>query len=387
MSQKIYFKDLDAIRTIAALMVFCSHATKLGSIKISNKYLANFWTTVFDGGTGVLIFFVLSGFLITYLILSEVKQKGSFNLKNFYLRRILRIWPLYFVLLIFAYFIYLPVLGHFSNINVTGIWSHAGYYFGMLSNFDVLRDPMGDFIPVGITWSVAIEEQFYLVWPLLFFFIPSKRYQYIFYISLFLSLAFKIYNYDKPAVLYYHSLGVVPYLSIGGLAAYYSINSEKFRSLFKGRNNWFIYVAGFLCLYLYNFMQISPILVTLLQALFFAWVILDQSHNASSPLKLSRFKVLTKMGKYTYGIYMLHQTVLFSILALLRFFSNYDVTTNVVINYLIGLPLTLLLAYTSYHLLEKRFLILKSRLEYIKTSDIEKSNSNDTTPQKQGNSL
>jgi peptidoglycan/LPS O-acetylase OafA/YrhL len=379
MSQKIYFKDLDALRTIAALMVFCSHATKLGSIKITNQYLANFWSTIFNGGTGVLIFFVLSGFLITYLILSEVKQKGSFNLKNFYLRRILRIWPLYFVLLIFAYFIYLPILGHFSNIDVTGIWSHAGYYFGMLSNFDVLMNPLGEFIPVGITWSVAIEEQFYLVWPLLFFFIPSKRYQYIFYMSLFISLAFKVYNYDKPNVLYYHSLGVVPYLSIGGLAAYYSLNSEKFRNLFKRRNNWILYVAGFLFLYLHNFIQIHPILVTSLQALFFAWVILDQSHNASSQLKLSRFSGLTKMGKYTYGIYMLHQTVLFSILALMRFFGEDDVTTTVGINYLIGLPLTLLLAYTSYHLLEKRFLILKSKLEYIKTTDIEKSEDNNNT--------
>lgn len=372
MSQKIYFKDLDALRTIAALMVFCSHATKLDTMNISNKYWANFWTTIFNGGTGVLIFFVLSGFLITYLILSEVKQKESFNLKNFYLRRILRIWPLYFVLLIFAYFIYLPILGHFSNINVTEIWSHAGYYFGMLSNFDVLRNPLGDFIPVGITWSVAIEEQFYLVWPLLFFFIPSKRYQYIFYLSLFISLAFKIYNYDKPDVLYYHSLGVVPYLSIGGLAAYYSLNSEKFRNLFKGKKNGVIYVAGFLLLYLFNFLQINPIFVTSLQALFFAWVILDQSQNALSPLKLSRFVGLTKMGKYTYGIYMLHQTVLFSILALMRFFGNDDVTATVVINYLIGLPLTLLLAFTSYHLLEKRFLILKSKLEYIKTTDVEK---------------
>lgn len=373
MSQKIYFKDLDALRTIAALMVFCSHATKLGSIKISNQYFANFWKTIFNGGTGVLIFFVLSGFLITYLILSEVKQKGSFSLKNFYFRRILRIWPLYFVLLIFAYFIYLPILGRFSNIDVTGILSHAGYYFGMLSNFDVLMNPIDNFIPVGITWSVAIEEQFYLVWPLLFYFIPSKRYQYIFYLSLFISLAFKVYNYDKPDVLYFHSLGVVPYLSIGGLAAYYSLNSEKFRGLFKGRNNWIIYVAGFLFLYIHNFMQVNSILITTLQALFFAWVILDQTHNVSSPLKLSRFNGLTKMGKYTYGIYMLHQTVLFSILALMRFFGEFDVTTTVVINYLIGLPLTLLLAYASYHFLEKRFLILKARLEYIKTTEVEKS--------------
>lgn len=371
MQQKIYFKDLDAIRTIAAMMVFCTHATKLGTLKISNQYLANFIGTFFDGGTGVLIFFVLSGFLITYLILSEVKQKGSFNLKNFYLRRIFRIWPLYFALLIFAYFIYLPILGHFSNINVREIWSHAGYYFGMLGNFDMLRDPLHDFIPVGITWSVAIEEQFYLVWPLLFFFIPSKKYHYIFYVSLFISLAFKIYNYDKPLVLYFHSLGVVPYLSIGGLAAYYSINNEKFRNLFNSGSKWFIYVAGFLFLYLRNFVTINPIIVTLIEAIFFAWVILDQSHNLSSRLKLSRLGTLTKMGKYTYGIYMLHQIVLFSILALLNYFGRNDITTTIIVNYLIGLPVTLLLAYASYHLLEKRFLILKSRLEYIKTTDVE----------------
>ena len=380
MSQKIYFKDLDAIRTIAALMVFGSHATKLGTLKISNQYLSNFLATIFDGGTGVLIFFVLSGFLITYLILAEVKQKGNFSLRNFYLRRILRIWPLYFALLIFAYFIYLPVLGHFSNVDVAEIRSHAGYYFGMLSNFDLLRSTTGDFIPVSITWSVAIEEQFYLVWPLLFFFIPSKRYHYIFYGSLFISLAFKIYNYDKPFVLYYHSLGVVPYLSIGGLAAYYSLNSEKFRNLFKWKSNWIVYVAGLLFLYLRNFAQINPIIVTLIEAIFFAWVILDQSHNTASPFKFSRFETLTKMGKYTYGIYMLHQTILFSILAVLNYLGNQQVITTIAVNYLIGLPLTLLLAYASYHILEKRFLILKSRLEYIKTSDVENKKHSSVIP-------
>ena len=380
MSQKIYFKDLDAIRTIAALMVFGSHATKLGTLKISNQYLSNFLATIFDGGTGVLIFFVLSGFLITYLILAEVKQKGDFSLRNFYLRRILRIWPLYFALLIFAYFIYLPVLGHFSNVDVAEIRSHAGYYFGMLSNFDLLISTTGDFIPVSITWSVAIEEQFYLVWPLLFFFIPSKRYHYIFYGSLFISLAFKIYNYDKSFVLYYHSLGVVPYLSIGGLAAYYSLNSEKFRNLFKWKSNWIVYVAGLLFLYLRNFAQINPIIVTLVEAIFFAWVILDQSHNLSSPLKCSRLRIFTKMGKYTYGIYMLHQTILFSILAVLNYLGNQQVITTIAVNYLIGLPLTLLLAYTSYHILEKRFLILKSRLEYIKTSDVENKKHSSVIP-------
>ena len=77
------------------------------------------------------------------------------------------------------------------------------------------------------------------------------------------------------------------------------------------------------------------------------------------------------MGKYTYGIYMLHQIVLFSILALLNYFGRNDLTTTITINYLIGLPVTLLLAYASYHLLEKRFLILKNRLEYIKTTVVE----------------
>lgn len=371
MSQKIYFKDLDAIRTIAAMMVFCTHATKLGSIKNDNQYLRNLLGTFFDGATGVLIFFVLSGFLITYLILSEVKQKGSFDLRNFYLRRILRIWPLYFSLLIFAYFIYLPVLGHYSNIDVAGIRSHAGYYFCMLSNFDLLRSTTGDFIPVGITWSVAIEEQFYLVWPLLFFFVPVKRYQYIFYASLLVSLVFKIYNYDRHLVLYYHSLGVVPYLAIGGLAAYYSLNSERFRNWFSNGSKWFIYAGGFLFLYLRNFFDINPIIITLIEALFFAWVIVDQSHNKQSPIKFSKLAILTRWGKYTYGIYMLHQTVLFSILALLNYLGKNDLTTNIAINYLIGLPLTLILAYASYHLLEKRFLILKSRLEYIKTTTVE----------------
>ena len=101
MEEKIYFKGLNGIRAIAALAVVFSHTTGMLSMFGLSKFI--FGKTI-DGtsvstslaGFGVTIFFALSGFLITYLLLQEKKNNAIINLKHFYLRRVLRIWPLYY---------------------------------------------------------------------------------------------------------------------------------------------------------------------------------------------------------------------------------------------------------------------------------------------------
>src|ERR1700754_1837040 len=94
-NHKIYFKNLDALRTIAALTVFFWHAYGVAIQKLPDSIWKYFLLTIFNGDMGVSIFFVLSGFLITYLILDEVRKNASLSLAHFYLRRVLRIWPLY----------------------------------------------------------------------------------------------------------------------------------------------------------------------------------------------------------------------------------------------------------------------------------------------------
>ena len=159
--QKIYFSNLDGLRFIAALMVYLQHGFTHWSKEdtISNDFLLRFMNTISSGGLGVSIFFVLSGFLITYLLLAEKKQFGKIDLKKFYIRRILRIWPLYYLVVIFGMIIY-PSIKKMMGIE-TVFESHLVYYWVFLSNFDEIAIMHNQYVPIPqaltITWSVAID--------------------------------------------------------------------------------------------------------------------------------------------------------------------------------------------------------------------------------------
>ena len=116
------------------------------------------------GFFGVDVFFVLSGFLITSLLVQEWEREGSISLKDFYIRRVLRLMPAVFTLIL--------VIGGFALIfldkrraieTYQGIWLTLSYASNWLYAFDYFSANN----PLGITWSLAIEEQFYLTWPLL----------------------------------------------------------------------------------------------------------------------------------------------------------------------------------------------------------------------------
>ena len=143
------------------------------------SFLHNFISKI--GNYSVICFFVLSGFLITYLLLSEKRQTGAINIRAFYKRRVLRIWPLYY-LIIFIGFCLLPILNHYfptdaqhvypnqiSNLDFSSIF----LFLFMLSNFTIAyyRPVAG----ASQTWSVSLEEQFYLIWPWLLAFIKTPQ--------------------------------------------------------------------------------------------------------------------------------------------------------------------------------------------------------------------
>ena len=113
-------------------------------------------------GQAVNMFFVLSGFLITYLLLTEGELNTGINIKKFYIRRILRIWPLYYLVLIISlFFIYFGIIKEPHEI-----WNSVIFYSFLLANIPyVLSISIATITPL---WSVAVEEQFYIIWPHLF---------------------------------------------------------------------------------------------------------------------------------------------------------------------------------------------------------------------------
>lgn len=168
-------KALDGLRGIAVLLVIASHFFPYplhpnGIFERLYAGLINF------GYSGVDLFFVLSGFLITRILISTRRQQSYFS--SFYVRRILRIWPLYFSLRI-ATIVILPAIPQFSSHHFFSTErGGSAYYWLFLNNFwSVL--PIRGYIFLAVTWSLAIEEQFYLVWPLIIWFFSPRRAFYV----------------------------------------------------------------------------------------------------------------------------------------------------------------------------------------------------------------
>lgn len=151
-----HFGSLDGLRFLCISAVIWHHVplwTELNSI-------AGIFVR---GHVGVDFFFVLSGYLITTLLLREEAAKGRFSLRGFYWRRILRIVPVYFFVVSLAAFYAIVVKGRTGDLEL------LPYYYLFLSNF------LSDHIPLLTpTWSLAMEEQYYLIWPMLLLLIPRR---------------------------------------------------------------------------------------------------------------------------------------------------------------------------------------------------------------------
>ena len=168
------------------------------------------------------MFFVLSGFLITYLLLSEQELTNKISLKSFYIRRVLRIWPLYFLIVFIGFVLYPGIKSLMGMQNLSG--ANILYYLSFLSNFDFIHMVKNglntDAMMQNITWSVSIEEQFYLFWPLLFVVAPKRYWLLNILLIIFGSLFFRIAHAQDKIVLYFHTISVLTDLGIGGLFAY-----------------------------------------------------------------------------------------------------------------------------------------------------------------------
>ncbi len=152
--------SLDGLRAVSVLLVLASHmngvlAQKLPSIP--------YWLYVFWGALGVQTFFVISGFLITHLLLKELNKTGTVNLKRFYFRRALRIFPPFYVYLAVA--LSLTLVGFFPG-ELRAFLVAGTYTWNYLGTGSVL---------VEHTWSLSLEEQFYLLWPAALVFLGARK--------------------------------------------------------------------------------------------------------------------------------------------------------------------------------------------------------------------
>jgi peptidoglycan/LPS O-acetylase OafA/YrhL len=322
-----------------------------------------------SGGTGVQIFFVLSGFLITYLFLKEIEYNGRVDLARFYMRRTLRIWPLYFATVLFGFLVY-PFLKGLLGIH-SDLCSRPWYYFTFLANFDLIHIaqncPGKDAMTQSIVWSVSIEEQFYIVWPLLFFIFSRKYFWTIFVLVISGSAIFRFQNMGASIdVNYFHTLGVMGDLAIGGLGAYLVHSNFRFRSYWEQMSvlqTAGLYIGITLLFFFKSNLVHLPDLVIYGRYIFdVCWliVILTQCFSQQWPWGLGKWALASKLGKISYGLYMLHPIGILIVDNALRLLHFSAETFGVLLlRGISGFALSVLISMVSYNLLELPFLKLK----------------------------
>ena len=378
--EKVFFPNLDGLRFISFFLVFLYHTylTFFHNIKDTSPDTYDYIQRLFQNGNlGVNFFFVLSGFLITYLLIKEKEYKGKIHVPHFYVRRILRIWPLFYMC-VFIGFIIFPIIKRYTGQEPHEI-ANPAYYLFFANNFDFMHSwPVKpDATLLSVLWSVAVEEQFYLTWPLILTMVPLKYFKYVFLSIMALSLVFRAFHSDFTeqdfAYRYFHTFSLIGDMAFGGLLAYYCSYETKFKRFVTNLNRVqiaMIYVGALSVTIfrgdLFDQNSFTLTIERLTIAFFYGMIILEQNYSKRSFFKMSQFKTISKLGVYTYGLYCLHLLgfLIADIVLSKAGFSKVSVLVAVSSSVL-ALFLSILIALASYHLYEKWFLQLKDKFAFI----------------------
>ena len=373
--EKIYFENLDALRFLAFFGVFLHHMfyTQDPVLAVSPVLVSldHFFS---NGQLGVNFFFVLSGFLITYLLFAEEARDSKINVLSFYARRTLRIWPLYYACLIFAFFL-APLLYQWVARPLDET-ANPWMYFVFLANFDSIQNGIPATPPLSVLWSVAIEEQFYLLWPLLLTVITGKPGRIsLFFAIILTSLVFTAINLSRGEFyLSKHTLPAISDMAVGALLAFVCFFQKKIIRRISLAKKWQIllcYALG-ICLILFQVNLFNhPFLFTLKRfvfSLFFAFIIAEQVFCRNSLFKVGRLRFLTYWGNRSYGLYCLHYLAIFLVLQItIPLEINRTLFGVCFIEPVAAMFLSLAIAWLSFRFFEQPFLKLKARTSLSKS--------------------
>lgn len=352
--RRIHFHSFDALRFIAFLLVFLNH------VPVPENSPLKFATNC--GGPGVAFFFVLSGFLISYILIEEKTQTGKIELLKYLQRRALRVFPLFYLVVAFAYVT--PDLLKVFNLNYSDEgyepnWLLTSVFLGNYTS--VFHGGFPNVSPLRILWTVAVEMHFYVVWGIVINYLKIK------FIPIFTGICIVLANlsrvfYSANNWGFYDLLTHLDYFAFGTIASYLAIckptrigKAAQFSLLFRFA---FVTCATLIVFALPNSQIRGLVFIEpALNGILFSSAILFTLPQPSL-FKFSDGFWMSKFGLYTFGLYVFHTIAI-------NFFLRVQIPflpANYIIIILLSFLTTLLFSYVSYHLVEKRFLELRSRL-------------------------
>ncbi len=370
-ANRIYFPNLNGLRFIAALLVVVHHTEQFKYLYgLPNNFSDSFVQII--GELGVILFFVLSGFLITYLLLEEEKRTRTIDVRKFYARRILRIWPLYFLVVALALLLIpnLPIftLPDYGRARIyKDLFEKLALYIFFLPN---LVSPLLGIVPYAShLWSIGTEEQFYLIWAPLIKFVRRYRVTLMFVIvSGYLLFARALYSDRTNFLAYKYEINAfwqsfnIPSMAIGGFFALLLHADHRALKLFLN-NCLFYFALAFTSVMLYRgvyFPQIAihdvpfPYLYKEFYSVWFGILILNFAANKNIFISLEQ-KPIRYLGKISYGLYMYHPiAIVLALHATTRLGALPDAWL-----YPLVLALTIFFAGVSYAYYESYFLRFK----------------------------
>ncbi|WP_254412779.1 acyltransferase family protein [Dyadobacter diqingensis] len=341
-SKLSYYTELDGVRAIAILMVmffhFFSDFETDGSIFQFLKRLA------LKGETGVTLFFVLSGFLITRILLSTRESKNYFY--NFFVRRSLRIFPLYYLFLVIYY---LTPLFFGGSIPEFGLQI---YYWIYLQDFSTTFGWKSE--GPGQFWSLAVEEHFYLVWPFLIYYLRERAISFWISVIIVTSFILRIYLSRHYPLIHHFTFTRMDDLAIGAILALL-----EYHGFVKRRNAIYFLLllipvnmvwvlnrfVGPSIVDSLSFLQTSISFCSLI-----GFVICLQEGNWLKKILTQTPLIYT--GKVSYGLYVFHPFCF-------KLFEIFFITKYWAVNLLGSLVFTYVIASLSYYFFESYFLKLK----------------------------
>jgi len=363
------FKGLNALRFIAAFLVVMHHGE---GIRLKNN-LPNIqpWSLFQNGGNAVSFFFVLSGFLITYLLLKELNKTGTISISKFYFKRILRIWPLYFLLIVIGTIILPSIFYCFKlDFNIPYSLADTWYYFlffmpGLVTFYygHHVLEPL---------WSIGVEELFYLIWAPLFAFFKNS----ILHLLLVIIIIKLVWNilahiyFTNALILYLISTFKFEAMAIGGVGAYLLfMHGKELLGLFIFKPLMQLLISFCLLIYLFFHNNINhsiwemifdlPIVSELLLMLLFLYVIIAVAMLRNTMIQWDNH-VLNYLGEISYGIYMYHILVLYSILLIFKNkLMSMNIWSSTIFFYFLVSNLIIVVASMSKYYIEDYFLRLK----------------------------